>query len=628
MTPKNALKKYWGYETFLPNQNSVIANILKQKDTLAILPTGAGKSVCYQVPAVISKGICLVVSPLLALMQDQVVNLNNRGIKATYIKSQMRLNEVHRTLDNCQFGNYKLLYISPERLKRQEIFEHILNLPISFVAVDEAHCISQWGHDFRPAYREISRLREYRPDLKFLALTATATSTVAKDIIENLKLNSPKVVKDSFKKEQISIFKKESPDKLYSILNIIKKEKGSGIIYVRRRQSTHDISQFLNYHDITSAAFHAGIDQPKKDLILKDWLTNKIQVVVATTAFGMGIDKSDVRFVIHYHLPESLESYYQEIGRAARDRKPAKAVLLYNQSDIIHLKNVHLKSIITPKDVKLVYKKLLQYFRIAFGEGEFFEVDFNFTKFCEKYKLNTHTTYQSLQLLDNIDVIRLSKSFKRATRIQFKSSSKILLNYLEKHKKYDQLVSTILRTYGGIFDHKLSINTELIAHKVKLTEIEVIKQLEELSAQDLVEVESFKHDLSLVFLVPREDETSINPFKKMILQNGEHKKNQIQAVIDFTTENKACLHQKILNYFGEIDSKPCGRCSNCKKSNRIQENLNKEILNLLSHHNELNSQEIVSLLNYNEQEVLNTIKSLYINHQIKLTPKKNYTINA
>ncbi|QSS97322.1 ATP-dependent DNA helicase RecQ [Psychroflexus sp. ALD_RP9] len=628
MTPEEALKKYWGYEAFLPKQDSVIANVLKQKDTLAILPTGAGKSICYQIPAVISKGICLVVSPLLALMQDQVVNLNNRGIKATYIKSKMLLNEVHRELDNCQFGNYKLLYISPERLKRQEIFEHVINLPISFVAVDEAHCISQWGHDFRPAYREISRLREFLPNLKFLALTATATSTVANDIIENLKLNSPYVLKDSFKKEQISILKKESSDKLYSILNILKEEKGSGIIYVRRRQSAHDISRFLNHHDITSAAFHAGVDQSKKNTTLQDWLANKIQVVVATTAFGMGIDKPDVRFVIHYHLPESLENYYQEIGRAARDRKPAKAILLYNQNDIIHLKNVHLKSIITPDDVKLVYKKLLQYFRIAFGEGEFFEVDLNFTKFCEKYKLNTHNAYQSLQLLDKIDVIRLSKSFKRTTKIQFKSNSKTLLNFIEKHKKYYQLVSTILRTYGGIFDHKLRINTELIAHKVKLTEFEVVKQLKELSAQDLVEVESFKHDLSLVFLVPREDEASINPFKKIIIQNGEHKKDQIKAVIEFASENNECLQNKILYYFGEVSSRPCGNCSNCNKKLKSEVSIKEEILNLLKQYKELNSQEIISLLKLNENVVLDTLKALYINHKIKLTPKKKYTINA
>lgn len=629
MKPIEALKNYWGYETFLPKQQSVIASVLNAKDTLAILPTGAGKSLCYQVPALVQKGICVVISPLLALMQDQVEALKKRGVRCAYIKSEMRNFEVHQLLDNCEFGNYKLLYLSPERLKRQDILEHLINLPISFVAIDEAHCISQWGHDFRPAYREISKLRELRPDLRFLALTATATSAVRKDIIENLNLEIPDIYSNSFKKEQIALQKQNSTDKFSALLNFIQNEKGSGIIYVRKRQSTHDIVQFLTYHQISAKAFHAGIPTHLKPKILKQWLDNKIKVVVATTAFGMGIDKPDVRFVVHFHLPDSLENYYQEIGRAGRDKSSAKALLLYNSSDINHLKNVHLKSILTLKEVKFTYKKLAQHLRVAIGEGEHTTHDLSLVNFAKKYNIVLSKAYQSLKMLDQLGIIRLNQNYKQSTQLRFKAESKRVLHFIEQRGDYYQVVNTILRTYGGIFDHQLSINLELISDKSKIKVDQIILILKDLEEQGMIDLDIFKHDLTCTFLLPREDDISINPYKKIIQGIGQRKTAQVKAVLDFIENKNDCLQQELVGYFGENLPQSCKKCTNCLKQCLTTSNdLKQVVLDEISKHKSCSSQHLVQYIKADETLILDVIRQLYITKQIKLTPQKNYQLNA
>jgi len=368
--PLDILKTYWGYEQFKPSQELAVDSILGQKDTCVFLPTGGGKSICFQVPALVEPGICIVVSPLVALMQDQVENLKSRGIKAQLLKSGMSHVEVDQRLDNCIYGNYKFLYLSPERLQQELVRERIRKMNVNFIAVDEAHCISQWGHDFRPAYRKIHLLKELQPGISIIALTATATEKVKQDIITELELEDPTIISESFRRSNIALLTDFTADKmnaLYSQLNITTE---NSIVYVRNRSACVELSEFLNKKGLRSTYFHGGISQTDKQKKLANWLKEEVPIIIATNAFGMGIDKANVRQVIHYHLPESLESYYQEAGRAGRDGKPAKAVVLFNESDKQRLKNQFIKTIPNFEAVKSVYKALMSNFRIAYGEGE------------------------------------------------------------------------------------------------------------------------------------------------------------------------------------------------------------------------------------------------------------------
>lgn len=383
------LQKYWGHSSFRPFQEEIITAALEKKDVLALLPTGGGKSICFQIPAMIREGICIVISPLVALMEDQVKTLQLKGIKALAITGGISLQDLDTRLDNCIYGNYKFLYLSPERLQQDLVQQRIKQMNVNLFAIDEAHCISHWGHDFRPAYLNISILRDLHPTIPIIALTATATKEVTRDIEQQLKLKDPIIFKSSLKRSNIAFNVVFAEDKMYRLKQVLNNKDESSIIYVRSRNATVEITAELNYYGYKAAPFHGGLSGKQKSLLLERWLKEEVKIMVATNAFGMGIDKPNVRHVVHLNLPESIESYFQEAGRAGRDEKPAIATIITNKSDLPRLKDLFLKTLPDLEFTIFVYKKLTSYFRIAFGEGQDCNFDFNFSGFCTQYNLHS-----------------------------------------------------------------------------------------------------------------------------------------------------------------------------------------------------------------------------------------------
>ncbi len=606
------LEKYWGFREFRPQQLEVIQSILAGKDTLTLFPTGGGKSICFQVPALLKDGICIVVSPLISLMEDQVNSLQQKNIKAMAITGGISYTDLDRNLDNCIFGNYKFLYLSPERLQQELVRERLKQMNISLVAIDEAHCISQWGHDFRPAYRNIADLRELLPEATFAAFTATATKAVVKDICEQLKLEDPDIHQKSFERSNLIYEVIKTEDKYFRLTQIL--DEDSAIIYVRSRNATQEISQFLNKHGITAAAYHGGLKKEDKSKKFELWLSNKVSVMVATTAFGMGIDKPDVRTVIHIDLPESMESYFQEAGRAGRDGKPAKAIILTNSGDIPVLKNQFLNNLASVEDVKIIYRKLNAYFRIAYGEGENTEHDFNFSSFCHHYQFNSHKAFNALQLLDRCSILRLSQNYKKKTEIQVLLSGHHLDNYLDENPRYAHLLRTILRNYGGLFENLVPFNLNSVSDKANMTEKECIKIFEELAEKEIIEFNLSKHDASITFLLPREDESTINPVASFIKEYNKTKKDKIEAVLDFVQNDSVCKQVQLLKYFGEKDPPACGKCSVCKKDEKelSRDDMNEIYLGILRllRTGPLDSRELISNLDYTETAILKVLSLL------------------
>ncbi|SDG96912.1 RecQ family ATP-dependent DNA helicase [Psychroflexus sediminis] len=634
-TPLDILKTHWGYESFKPSQKLAVTSVLSGKDTCVFLPTGGGKSLCFQIPALVEPGICIVISPLVALMQDQVENLKSRGIKAQLLRSGMSYKEIDQKLDNCVYGNYKFLYLSPERLQQDLVQQRLTKMNVNFIAIDEAHCISQWGHDFRPAYLEISILKELHPKVPIIALTATATSQVKEDIVEELKLNDPIVVEESFERSNISFLNLFSNDKMNDLFILLSQTGPSSIVYVRNRSACMELSVFLNKKGLRSTFFHGGITQTEKQNRLTSWLAEEHHVMIATNAFGMGIDKANVRLVIHYHLPESMESYYQEAGRAGRDGLSAKAIILYNESDKQRLNNQFVKTIPTFEAVKLVYKALMSKFRVAYGEGENRTFDFNFHEFCLHYKLHTILTYNTLNLLDRLSVISLDKSFQKKTKLKFLVSSQHLIRFIDTHTQYALLVRTLLRTYGGVFEQELSINPQLLKKKTGFNDTEVYTQLEALEKHGLLSAEFLKQDLSITLIKPREDKYSLNPLRKHIFQYQENKLRKAETVLKYIEENDLCLQNFILKYFGETDFTACRICSNClktkaegkKESSFGDDNSIESFILKVLGQSESSSKEIIQKCDFPKAMLLESLQSLLEKGKIKLTSKNTYRKN-
>ncbi|HAB27655.1 MAG TPA: RecQ family ATP-dependent DNA helicase, partial [Xanthomarina gelatinilytica] len=461
--PINILERYWNFTSFKPLQEEIIEAVLEGEDVFALLPTGGGKSICFQIPALAKEGICIVVSPLIALMKDQVQALKQKGIKALSITSGITSNDLDTLLDNCIYGNYKFLYLSPERLQQELVQDRIKQMNVNLIAVDEAHCISQWGNDFRPAYKNIQLLRQIQPSVNCIALTASATPKVVADIVVELDFIQPKIFKQSFERKNLAYMTFNEDDKHYKLESILKKNPQASIVYVRSRHLTVEISNFLNKKGISATTYHGGLSNKVKDAHQQEWINNQKQVMVATNAFGMGIDKPDVKTVIHLNLPESMESYFQEAGRAGRNGNKAFAIILKNKSDELLVKNQFLNVLPSVNDVKHIYRKLSNYFQISYGEGQNTIYDFNFNAFCKTYQLNSLLAYNTLLLLDRTSIISLSKQFNKKTSLQFVISNKALFAYLEKHPEVSVIVKTILRTYGGIFENEIKINPLLIS---------------------------------------------------------------------------------------------------------------------------------------------------------------------
>ncbi|WP_300436047.1 ATP-dependent DNA helicase RecQ [Christiangramia sp.] len=622
------LEKHWGFHEFRTQQMEVISSILEGKDTLTLFPTGGGKSICFQVPTMMREGICIVVSPLISLMEDQVNALQQRNIKAMAITGGISYADLDRNLDNCIFGNYKFLYLSPERLQQELVRERLKQMNINLIAVDEAHCISQWGHDFRPAYRNIAEIREFLPEIPIAAFTATATKEVVKDIGAQLHFEKPVIHQKSFERTNLQYDVIKTEDKYFRLTQILKKE--SAIIYVRSRNATQEISRFLNKNGITAAAYHGGMKKEDKSAKFQQWIQNNVSVMVATTAFGMGIDKPDVRTVIHIDLPESMESYFQEAGRAGRDSKPARAIILTNAGDIPVLKNQFLNNLASVEDVKLVYRKLNAYFRIAFGEGENNEYDFNFADFCNQYKFNSHKAFNALQLLDRCSILRLSQNYQKKTEIKIVLSGNYLDNYLDENPRYATLMRTILRNYGGVFENLVSFNLSSVSEKANLSEKECVKIFEELDEKEIIEFNLSKHDASIIYLLPREDESTINPVSAFIKEYNNTKKAKIEAVLEFVENEEICKQVQLLTYFGEIAPKPCGKCSVCnKKAEKLsRDDMNEIYLGILRFlkYTPQNSRKIVAKLNYPEDSVLKVLGLLCEKEVLIRTENNKYKI--
>ncbi len=627
--PVNILEQYWNYTSFRPYQEDIINSVLDNNDTFALLPTGGGKSICFQIPALMKEGICIVISPLIALMKDQVNSLQNKGIKAMSITSGIKYAELDTLLDNCIYGNYKFLYLSPERLQQDLVKQRIAQMNVNLIAVDEAHCISQWGNDFRPAYKHIKVLREIHPSVNVIALTATAKPKVITETMEALDFINPQVFKASFSRANLAYNVVRSEDKQYDLEQQLRKHNGSSIVYVRSRKASVEIHNAIEQRGFSSTFYHGGIPTKDKQERLTAWMNGQKQIMVATTAFGMGIDKPDVKNVIHINLPESLESYYQEAGRAGRNNDLAYATILTNPSDEQMLKNQFLLNLPTLKDIKLVYRKLCNFFQISYGEGEFSAHQFNFGDFCKAYDFKAGKTFDILQLLDRNSIIKLSQQFNYKTKLQFIVSNTALFSYLETRGHLNMVVKTILRTYGGIFEHQLAINLGLISRKSSCSEKEIIAILQQLDNDDIVDFFFANTDSEVVFLQPREDDKTINRIAKIVGQQQELKGNQIHAVIDYINNDGSCKSRQLLQYFGETASDDCGICSVCESKStpkvRISSEIRTEILVALKTR-DMSSRDLIETLNKDKAEVLKAIQDLLEAHSIMTTSANTYTL--
>jgi len=619
------LKQFWGYDDFRGSQKNIINTVLSGQDVLALMPTGGGKSLCYQVPALAKEGICIVVSPLVALIQNQVSQLKKRGIKAIALTGGIPPSELNDLLDNCVYGNYKFLYLSPERLQQSIIQERILQMNINLIAIDEAHCISQWGNDFRPAYLDCSIIKELVPGIPMMALTATATPRVVDDIVANLELENVAIFKDSFSRSNIEFRVKHSEDKLYQLKKYMERISGSAIVYVRSRKMSISLANFLIKNGISASFFHGGIPKSDKEDKLNLWLNGKVRVMVATNAFGMGVDKPDVRLVIHYQIPDSLESYFQEAGRAGRDGEPSTAIIITSKEDEDKAKQQFLSTLPDVSFVKQVYSKLNNFFQISYGELVSEPLSFKFNEFCKRYDFNPNMTFNAIRILDQNSVLSLSENFKEKTTLQFVASKNEIFDYLDKNRKTAPIVQTILRTYGGITEYETKINLHMLSKKTGMTEGRLKQLLQQLADDSIAEYVNNTSDLEITFLVPREDDHTINLFAKKIKDFNQVKQNNMAAMLGYVSNKKLCRSLYLLNYFGEKTSEKCGTCDICTKKKVVAsphdlENRVMELLEIRPH----TSRQLEKAIGANEKELLRTLERLLEDDRVSLNFKNEY----
>ena len=618
------LQKHWKHDSFREPQEQIISAILEGNDVFALLPTGGGKSVCYQVPGMLLDGICLVISPLIALMKDQVENLQKKDIKAIALVGGISQNDIIDILDNCQFGNYNFLYLSPERLQHDWIVERLKQLKISLIAIDEAHCVSQWGHDFRPAYLKISKLKEVFPKTPFLALTASATAKVQADIIENLALEIPKIFTKSFERKNLAYHVIKTEDKLTKIKQIVSKNTESSIIYVSNRKACLDISSQMNHLGFSATFYHGGLSYKEKEKNRLLWMENKVQIIVATNAFGMGIDKPDVKTVIHIHLPQNLENYYQEVGRAGRNGEKAFGILLTNSSDIKSAKAQFLSVLPDKEFLKNVYIKLNNYFQIAYGEGYNENFSFNLNHFCSHYQFPIVKTYNSIQFLDRQGILTLQNLFSEKIDLQFIIPSKEVIRYMSLNTNDEEIISAILRTYTGIFEMETSVSPNLIAKKSNSTEKNVLEAIHKLHQSNAVTLKIHNNDSNITFNEAREDELTINRVSKFLETQNQQKEEKFKKMIEFIEDTSICKNKLLLTYFSQEIKEDCGICSTCISKNKtIDTNLPNVISELLQSE-PYSSKEIENKLSISSEETIFALQQLLEKNKIAINSHNKY----
>ena len=622
---KDALKiliKYWGHSSFRPLQEDIINSVLNGNDTLGLLPTGGGKSITFQIPALINDGICIVVSPLIALMKDQVQGLKRKGIPAGAIYSGMHVDEIESVYNNCIYNKFKFLYVSPERLET-EAFRHLVGLlQINLLAIDEAHCISQWGYDFRPPYLKIAEIKSLIPDTPILALTATATPNVVIDIMDKLKFKTPNILKASFARKNLSYSIVKENDKIYKLLDLLKKTNGSGIVYVRSRKRCRELSEIINQNNIKSTYYHAGLNARERAKRQESWYHNQTRVIVSTNAFGMGIDKADVSLVVHYDLPDSIESYFQEAGRAGRDGKNAKGIVLYKNEDI----NNSIKRLKTSfpeiSQIKKIYNAIGNYFQIPEGSGKDIGFDFNLVDFCSNFNLKIIETYNAIKILEREGFIFFIESSGQYSQIKVNLKKGDLYRFQVENTGSDRLIKEILRSYSGIFTEFVNINENLIAKRTETDRKDVVNKLNYLDNLKVIKYIPIKRSPQIVF-------TSNRLGLKNIELNQENYKNlkisaekRLQALLDFLSNSLQCRSQQLLSYFGETKSQRCGICDVCSRKSEVLVNdiefelFSNFIKEELSHDN-LHLYELIARTSkFNENDVIATLQWLIDNQKV------------
>ncbi|MDX2000880.1 MAG: RecQ family ATP-dependent DNA helicase [Chitinophagales bacterium] len=622
MNLQQILQQYWGYSSFRPLQEDIICSVLNGEDTLALLPTGGGKSICYQVPGLAKEGVCVVISPLIALMKDQVGQLRKRGIKAAAVFSGMGKTEIDIVLDNCIYGNYKFLYLSPERLGTEIVQARLEKMNVNLLAVDEAHCISQWGYDFRPSYLKIAEIRPLLHGAPLLALTATATATVKKDIQERLLFPQEHLFQASFERKNISYVVRTAEDKLNKTLTIFKKTKGTGIVYVRSRRRTQEIAEYLIRNGISADFYHAGMDMESRSTKQDQWLAGRFRVMVATNAFGMGIDKPDVRVVAHLDMPENVEAYYQEAGRAGRDGNRSYAVLVYNVSDKLEAEYRLEHHFPSAQEVVHIYNAIGNQFQLAIGSGLEESFSFDLNGFCKTFKLEPSKVGHALKILENQGLIAATEAVYLPSRIKFLASKEDLYRFQVEQAAYDTFVKYLLRSFGGLFDEFSPINELEIAKATNQSREEVMKKLRYLKSAGIIAYEAKSHQPRITFLQARAPERSLQLNKTHIEQRKALYEHNIKSMLGYAANKTLCRSRYLLNYFGETDNHRCGSCDICLELNKMglseleHETIQQEIKSLLASQGMDIRSLVQALPRFKEDKVLTVVRWLMEHNQI------------
>ena len=575
------LKQYWGYDRFRGIQEDIIDSISKNKDTLGLMPTGGGKSITFQVPALAKEGMCLVITPLIALMKDQVQNLKKRGIKALAIYSGMNRQDIIITLENCIFGNYKFLYISPERLDTEIFRTKLRKMHISMITVDESHCISQWGYDFRPAYLKIAEIRELLPDVPVLALTATATPEVVKDIQARLHFRHKNVFRMSFERNNLAYIVRKTENKTAELLHILRSMPGSAIVYVRNRRRTKEITELLNNEHITADFYHAGLDDASKDIRQHRWQSGESRVMVATNAFGMGIDKPDVRIVIHMDLPDSIEAYFQEAGRAGRDGQKAYAVILYAKSDKTTLHKRIPDTFPEKEYIRDVYEHLQYYYQMAMGDGLDCVREFNIEDFCRKFKYFPVPVDSALRILTQAGYLEYTAEQDSTSRILFTIRRDELYRLREMGEDMDRLIQAVLRSYTGVFTDYTYINEDSLAIRTGLTRRQIYEMLVHLAKLRIVSYIPHKKTPYIIYTRERVEAQRIHISPEVYEHRKARYETRINAMLDYVTNDTVCRSRMLLDYFGERNEHNCGQCDTCislRSKSKVSEQPDREAL--------------------------------------------------
>lgn len=571
-TPSDILKQYWGYAQFRSPQEKIIEAVINKQDVLAILPTGGGKSICFQVPTLMQDGICLVITPLIALMQDQVKQLKQRGIPAVAVHAGMHHREIDITLDNCVYGQQKFLYLSPERLQTDLFKERVKKMKVSLVAIDEAHCISQWGYDFRPPYLQIADLREVHPNVPFIALTASATENVKADIIEKLKFKNGITFQKSFARDNLSLVIRKSELKEKKLLEILRKVPGAAIVYVRSRKATVVLATFLKKNSISSTFYHAGLTHAERTTRQEEWISNRCRVMVATNAFGMGIDKADVRVVVHMDLPENLEAYYQEAGRAGRDGKRSYAAILYHDTDIDSLKLKVEQGQPALPVLKNTYQALANFFQVALGSSQGESFDFDLEVFCKRLNLKSIEVYPALKKLEEFGLIEFNESFYRPSVLHFAFDNKKLYEFQVAHARFDPVIKALLRLYGGeLYTDFTPVSETQIAQMLRTTVGAIKLELDQLHNLQVLVYEPVNDSPKITFVTARQDAAKLPINLNEFTRRRNLHLEKMEAIINYTTQSHRCRMQLIQEYFNEITDTTCGRCDVCIEKHK-QEN--------------------------------------------------------